>query len=236
MTDTSGEGIGWIQWFCNIKDHHFLVEIEEDYIRDSFNLYGLRSKITNYAEALKMILSEESPESEDFEDKNFVDLYEQAIDLYGLIHARYILSPQGMQQMCEKYAQGHFGSCPRLMCKKYRVLPIGVSDQINQSRVKIYCPKCEEIYQCNKPLNIDGAYFGSGFPFALLQEFPELRPGEEPEAFTPKLFGFKIFGLRGSKYRSVMSSKKFQEDEDGGMKTQEEIERILTEKRTDAYD
>lgn len=33
---------GWIQWFCNLENHRFLIEVEEDYLRDNFNLYGLR--------------------------------------------------------------------------------------------------------------------------------------------------------------------------------------------------
>ena len=90
---------------------------------------ALGNKVKNYSEALKMvisnyfnyeyfqILSEESPESEDFENKDFVENYDAAIDLYGLMHARYILSPQGMHVMQEKYLEGCFGSCPRLMCK-----------------------------------------------------------------------------------------------------------------------
>ena len=36
---------------------------------------------------MKMILSEEAPESDDFNDSKFLEIYEQAMDLYGLIHA-----------------------------------------------------------------------------------------------------------------------------------------------------
>jgi len=39
---------GWIQWFCSIEDHLFFCEVDEDYIRDSFNLYGLKKMFTRY--------------------------------------------------------------------------------------------------------------------------------------------------------------------------------------------
>ena len=42
-----------------------------------------------------MILYPESPDDEELEDQRFLDLYQEAIDLYGLIHARYIITPKG---------------------------------------------------------------------------------------------------------------------------------------------
>ena len=40
------EGVegGWIQWFCALDGNEFFVEIEEQYLKDSFNLLGLKLK------------------------------------------------------------------------------------------------------------------------------------------------------------------------------------------------
>jgi len=40
------------------------------------------------------------------------------MDLYGLIHARFILSPKGLAMMREKFLMGGFGTCPRVLCKR----------------------------------------------------------------------------------------------------------------------
>lgn len=59
------------------------------------------------------------------------------MDLYGLIHARFILSPRGLAMMREKYLLGTFGSCQRVLCERQLVLPIGLSEELSTSRVKV---------------------------------------------------------------------------------------------------
>ena len=62
-----------------------------------------------------------------------------------------------------------------------------------------------------------------------MQAYPELVPEEGPEKFIPQLYGFKIFGMRGSKYEYKYN--------DGGQVTNEsDVKDILKNKRTDAYD
>jgi casein kinase II subunit beta len=46
--DDSESGSGWIQWFCDLEGHEFFIEVDEDYIRDNFNLHGLRERVTYF--------------------------------------------------------------------------------------------------------------------------------------------------------------------------------------------
>lgn len=202
-------GEGWIQWFCNLEDHDFFCEIDVEYIRDSFNLYGLKKLFAHYTEALNMILDPESPEDEDLEDQRFLDIYQEAMDLYGLIHARFITSPKGLSLMREKYLSGTFGLCPRILCPNQHVLPVGMSETIRHSRVKVFCPRCEDIYTPKKKCSdIDGAYFGCSFPHVLLQNYPDLTPRESSTLYVPRIYGFKVNGKCGSKSWRRSDTKK----------------------------
>ena len=125
------------------------------------------------------------------------------MDLYGLIHQRYILTKKGLLKMRVKYHYSMFGICPRLLCDKQEVVPIGLDEELSISRVKVYCPKCEDVYLPRmKFVDIDGAYFGKSFPIIFFQTFPELVPDEAKKLYIPKIFGFKIFGQVGSKYEN----------------------------------
>ena len=102
-----------------------------------------------------------------------------------------------------KYHYSMFGICPRLLCDKQEVVPIGLDEELSISRVKVYCPKCEDVYLPRiKFVDIDGAYFGKSFPIIFFQTFPELIPDEAKKLYMPKIFGFKIFGMTGSKYEN----------------------------------
>lgn len=46
--DDSESGSGWIQWFCDLEGHEFFIEVDEDFIRDNFNLHGLRERVTYF--------------------------------------------------------------------------------------------------------------------------------------------------------------------------------------------
>ena len=156
-----------------------------------------------------MILSPDTPESEDLGNQNFLDLYQSAMDLYGLIHARFILSAKGLQMMKEKFLKNVFGACPRILCDRQLVLPIGMSEDLSISRVKVYCPKCQEVYIPRmRFVDVDGAYFGSSFPHIFLQTFPELKPGVTAIKYVPKIYGFKIYGKKGSKYEKIVQKEK----------------------------
>jgi hypothetical protein len=46
----------------------------------------------------------------------------------------------------EKYNNVEFGRCPRVFCQGQPVIPVGQSDIPRTNTVKLFCPKCQDIY------------------------------------------------------------------------------------------
>ncbi|KAJ4902612.1 Casein kinase II subunit beta' [Raphanus sativus] len=184
----------WISWFCNLRGNELFCQIDDDYIQDQFNLCGLIHQVPYYDYALDLILDVDFTHGERFTEKQY-ELVESAAEmLYGMIHARYILTTQGLASMLDKYKNHDFGRCPRVYCGGQPCLPIGQSDNPLASTIKIYCPKCEDVYypRSKYQANIDGAYFGTTFPHLFLMTYGDMKPQKASQSYVPKVFGFKL--------------------------------------------
>ncbi len=198
----------WIYWFLSCKGNEYFCEVEEEYILDRFNLTGLNTEVTHYAQALDLItdnlgqplnaspsrsLTQRFPD-DDIQDELRGSLDVQARLLYGLIHARWIVTARGLAKMVrvgfltafsithvqqlEKYKRADFGRCPRVLCQSQPLLPVGLTDIPYEKSVKLYCGRCEDIYspKSSRHGSIDGAYFGTSFPHLLFLVYPSLIP------------------------------------------------------------
>lgn len=189
---SSEEETSWITWFCSLRGNEFFCEVDEEYVQDDFNLTGLSSMVPNYEYALDMILDVEPEEPLTEEQQEVVE--SAAEMLYGLIHARFILTSRGLSHMLEKYHAVDFGRCPRVFCQGQPVIPVGQSDIPRTNTVKLFCPRCQDIYypKYSRHCNIDGAYFGTSFPHLLLATYPEIVPSKPTQSYVPRIYGFKI--------------------------------------------
>ncbi|KII84393.1 hypothetical protein PLICRDRAFT_57794 [Plicaturopsis crispa FD-325 SS-3] len=165
----------WISWFLSSKGNEYFCEVDEDYILDRFNLTGLNTEVTNYSQALDMITDNID---DDIQDELRGTLDVQARLLYGLIHARWIVTARGLAKMLDKYRRADFGRCPRVLCQQQPLLPVGLTDIAYEKSVKLYCGRCEDIYspKSSRHGSIDGAYFGTSFPHLFFLVYPNLIP------------------------------------------------------------
>lgn len=71
---------------------------------------------------------------------------------------------------------------------------MGPTDAPNQKAVKLYCARCEDVYnpKSSRHAAIDGAYFGTSFHNIMFQVYPALVPPKTPERYVPRVYGFKV--------------------------------------------
>jgi len=200
---------GWVNYFLTLRGNEFFCEVEEDYMQDNFNLTGLVSEIPYYDFALDLICDIEN--DEEFSDEHLEMIENDAEVLYGLIHARYILTNRGLYAMMDKYRHNDFGSCPRVLCSRQSLLPVGLTETKGKEPVRLYCARCKDVYKCKSSRhdNIDGAYFGTTFPHLFYLVFPELQPKASKQSYLPRVFGFKLHPT--SHERSLEATKKMKE-------------------------
>ncbi len=71
---------------------------------------------------------------------------------------------------------------------------MGQSDNPNVKAVKLYCAKCEDIYnpKSSRHSAIDGAYFGTSFHNIIFQVYPALIPAKSADRYIPRIYGFRV--------------------------------------------
>ena len=84
----------------------------------------------------------------------------------------------------------------------------------NIESVKLYCPKCEDIYnpKSSRHAAIDGAYFGTSYHNILFQVYPALVPEKSVRRYEPRVFGFRIHAAAAlarwqDRYRKQMQDR-----------------------------
>lgn len=202
-----------IEWLLSQKGNQLLVRVDEDYIEDAFNLYGLSKVIPDFRDTLRLLLTTAEDVEICLEDDYHGPCYQSLIDLYGLIHARYILTTQGMNKMRRKLQNGIYGHPPDF--PQHRVLPVGLSDLLGSGPPLGYdVERGDMMVMPGWGDRLDGAYFGTSASHLLLMLNPSLQgvqgwpllgnlssvaQGQMVTAYQPRIFGFKVRRADGTK-------------------------------------
>ena len=120
--------------------------------------------------------------------------------------------------MKQKYESGIYGKCPRALCKNTNLIPMGTTLRARRHTVKLFCPRCCDIYSAQKDVIIDGCHFGPAFPHIFLSEFSKFDLHKEFTPFIQKAFGFEVKQTKHARYVPHLTNK----HENEFPKTQEE--------------
>lgn len=82
--------------FISSRGNEYFCEIDEDYLTDRFNLTGLQGEVQYYQYALDLVTDVFDL---DCDDEMRETIEKSARHLYGLVHARYIVTTRGLTKM-----------------------------------------------------------------------------------------------------------------------------------------
>lgn len=77
------------------------------------------------------------------------------------------------------------------------VMCSGLSDVPGEAMVKLYCPRCMDVYtpKSSRHHHTDGAFFGTGFPHMVFMVHPEYRAKRPASQFVPRFGDCFILSL-----------------------------------------
>ncbi|OHS95672.1 Casein kinase II subunit beta-2 [Tritrichomonas foetus] len=222
-SEISDFGKDWKKKFLSHPQNKWFCDIPNEYIEDVFNTFGLNDEFLYFRTCCDIILGKLSAASLPINQAR--EICSQLPQVYGMIHARFILSPDGLISLAEKYDAEIYGTCPRIFCHEEPLLPIGLSSKPNESKVKAFCPICREIYEPRPKNDLDGAYFGPNAAHLFLDQMKMTVKMASHEPFIHKAFGFRIrspnFEVEKVKVPPIMQKKldeihnlNFEEDDD----------------------
>ena len=146
-----------------------------------------------YRAALKLILSKKEDDDDADADAGVAAAAEA---LYALVHARFCLSPRGLDtlrrllssSLSQSKMTGRgdcdepsiFGRCPRIGCDGMPLLPCGMSDEYDDAdhdknyrnrRAMRYCISCGEMLLPPKASKVDGSAWGTSLCHLLIMTY-----------------------------------------------------------------
>jgi len=200
-------GQGWIDAFLATAAGRYFVRVDPNYMADTFNFFGIRQKISQHFRYAMDLLrcTSYSPDRLPQDWPRDIDreaVHRAAVRLYGLLHARFLLTrgqKQGLDLMWEKYSRREFQECPRHFCDRQICLPYGPHEELDRSVLRMFCPNCREVYVPEDPAcnTIDGAFFGPSWVDLFIEAYAckGIIPAGAVKRPLVRLFGFKVEAL-----------------------------------------
>lgn len=194
----------WIRRYLSTRRRDCLLPVPRDFLADGFNLQRLSEiversvvpsqKVANgvlFQAALRLLLDDDDTDGL-VDGLAPGDARRAAEVLFPLVHARFALSPRGLDAVARVLRTNGavFGRCPRRFCGGAALLPCGADDHGGASsgggrnaRCTRYCCSCGEVLHMWDS-QVDGSAWGSSFCHLLLMVygkdlFPSLASSSE---------------------------------------------------------
>lgn len=99
---------GLMEWILDRDGHDFLVQVDRSFIRDEDNLVNLIDRLADelhlsketlkkgrFSLFLRHLYKAAAPTPDNLQDEKYLQFIQDLVDVYGLIHSRYIRTAEG---------------------------------------------------------------------------------------------------------------------------------------------
>jgi casein kinase II subunit beta len=173
----------WVDRFLSLPSSQYLVRVADGFLTDFLSRPCLPETVADADSAKSLILDPDRADDAPAEP--------DAEILYGLAHAAFLRTADGRALLQAKVADGVFPTCPRVFCQRTTCLPCGVGLDLRDNPVRMFCPRCREIYKIGNS-KVCGAFFGIKYIDEMIGAYPELASGDPAPVYVPRIFGFRI--------------------------------------------
>ncbi|KAH0791363.1 Casein kinase II regulatory subunit family protein [Histomonas meleagridis] len=187
----------WVNQICRIQP--WLVEVDLCFITSPKIVNAIVGDKMLFKAAMEIITDRHNNKNFwDIKNPNFLEnlrtINLEAIRIYSLIHAKFIVTNKGLKLMKKKINSGIYGKCPRFLCKGNNLIPFGKSSEPEQNQVELYCTSCNDGYRCEdkKGSKLDGSFFGPKFPKAYIRKY-RTQKQNSCENIKPTIYGFRLY-------------------------------------------
>lgn len=194
----------WVQRFRSIPSNQCLLELPQSFIEDPVVANaviedlklskGDSAHTTAAVQSAILLISGKMRNVHAYTEREIAEIEETAKIVYSLYHARYCISNLGLKLIKDSFKKSAFGTCQRVACNQFPLLPVGQHDDAGVSPMKCFCGKCRELYEppVVEQRELDGSFFGSSLPHLFLHRYPHIAPSRNKVTYVPRIFGFKL--------------------------------------------
>lgn len=101
---------GLLEWILDREGHEFLVGVDRAFLKDKGNLVHVKETFEEYQakqltdnqfwQYVRHLYKAKAPSPEQLQDEKYLQFIQDAVDIYGLIHKRYIQTEEGKSHSC----------------------------------------------------------------------------------------------------------------------------------------
>ena len=128
---------GLLEWILDREGNEYLAEVDRAFFKDSQNLVGIKEQFqqslgpndqisdNQFQQYVRHLYKAQAPNPESLQDDKYLQFIQDVMDVYGLIHRRYICTPNGKSHKSQLTLHRSIKDAQKVFDRRVRNMPQG---------------------------------------------------------------------------------------------------------------